>query len=129
MRLLISLNLDKIHAVLRYTLIVAILLTPVNAADDAGDYLVMGLGNLSCKSFLNEKKEGTAYYLSWLAGYMTAYNYLQADTYSILGKTKTIDQIETWLHDYCAVNGDASFEAAVGNLLKNLKHFRIKQKP
>jgi hypothetical protein len=89
----------------------------------------MGLGNLSCKSFLNEDEEGAAYYLSWLAGYMTAYNHLSEDTYSILGKTKTIEQIESWLRDYCTINGDKTFESAIRNLLRNLQYFRIKQKP
>ena len=99
------------------------------AADETDQYLTMGLGNLSCNSFLNENENGAAYYFSWLAGYMTAYNYLSEDTYSILGKTKTVDQIESWLHDYCTVNGDETFESAVRNLLNNLKYFRQKQKP
>ncbi len=99
-----------------------------HAADSTGQYLTMGLGNLSCKSFLSEDDEGAAYYLSWLAGYMTAHNYLQEDTYSVLGKTKTIGQIESWLRDYCTVNGDETFESAIRNLLRNLKFFRIKQR-
>ena len=98
------------------------------AADDTGNYLTMGLGNSSCKSFLNEDDNGAAYYLSWLAGYMTAYNYSQEDTYSILGETKTVTQVESWLRDYCTVNGDETFEEAVRNLLRNLKYFRTKQR-
>ncbi|MFK7793764.1 MAG: HdeA/HdeB family chaperone [Gammaproteobacteria bacterium] len=102
--------------------------TSAYAADDTGQYLTMGLGNLSCKSFLSEDEEGAAYYLSWLAGYMTAYNHLAEETYSIMGKTKTIGQIESWLRDYCTVNGDETFESATRNLLRNLKYFRVKQK-
>ncbi len=98
------------------------------AADDTGNYLTMGLGNASCKSFLSEDDDGAAYYLSWLAGYMTAYNFSQEDTYSILGETKTVAQVESWLRDYCTVNGNESFEQAVRNLLRNLKYFRIKQR-
>ena len=103
--------------------------SPNYAADDTGQYQTMGLGNLSCKSFLSEDEEGAAYYLSWLAGYMTAYNHLSEDTYSILGKTKTIGQIESWLRDYCTINGDKTFENAIRNLLRHLNYFRIKQKP
>lgn len=129
MRLFFNLILNKLQPIfIAFTFTIS-LIANVNAADSNGDYLVMGLGNLTCNSFLTESKEGTAYYLSWLAGYMTAYNHLQGDTYSIMGKTKTIDQIETWLQDYCAVNGHESFESAIRNLLNNLKHFRIKQKP
>ena len=98
------------------------------AADDTGRYLTMGLGNSSCKSFLSEDDLGAAYYLSWLAGYMTAYNFSEEDTYSILGETKTVNQVESWLRDYCTVNGEETFESAVRNLLRNLKYFRVKQK-
>lgn len=98
-----------------------------HSADDTGRYLTMGLGNATCKSFLTED-DGAAYYISWLAGYMTAYNFVKEDTYSILGKTKSIGQVESWLRDYCAMNGNETFESAVRNLLISLKHFRIKQK-
>ena len=98
------------------------------AADDTGQYLVMGLGNSTCNSYLAEDETGIAYYLSWLAGYMTTYNHLQEDTYSILGKTKDVNQIESWLRDYCTINGNETFESAVRNLLRNLKYFRQKKK-
>ena len=109
-----------------------ILLTPSNltqAADEAGQYLIMGLGNASCKSFIAEDELGQAYYLSWLAGYMTAYNYIQEDTYSIMGETKTVNQIQSWLKDYCTINPDVSFEAAVRKMIINLKFFRSKTRP
>ena len=98
------------------------------AADDTGQYLIMGLGNSSCNSFLSEDDKGAAYYMSWLAGYMTSYNHLQEDTYSILGKSKDAVQIESWLRDYCTVNGSESFESATRNLLRNLRYFRTKKK-
>lgn len=103
--------------------------TPVAwAADDTGQYLIMGLGNSSCNAYLSEDADGAAYYMSWLAGYMTAYNQLEEDTYSILGETKDAPQIESWLRDYCTVNGAESFESAVRNLLRNLNYFRKKKK-
>jgi len=129
MRLFLSLNLYKLKTFFQVILLLTLFNTLGHSADDTGQYLVMGLGNLSCKSYLNEDDDGAAYYLSWLAGYMTAYNHLHEETYSILGKTKTIDEVESWLRDYCTVNGDASFESAIRNLLRNLKHFRLRQKP
>ncbi len=129
MRLIFSLRLNKLKTLFQIILLSTLFNTPANTADDTGQYLVMGLGNLSCKSYLNENDDGAAYYLSWLAGYMTAYNHLHEETYSILGETKTIDQVESWLRDYCTVNGDDSFESAIRNLLRNLKHFRLRQKP
>ncbi len=121
---------QKLNSFASITLFLTILLftQAIHAADDTGQYLTMGLGNLSCKSFLAEDEKGAAYYLSWLAGYMTAYNSLQEETYSILGKTKTVNQVESWLRDYCTVNGEQTFEEAARNLLRNLKYFRSKQK-
>ena len=128
MRLYFNQNLNLLSvSILLFTLLIASNF-PSHAADDTGQYLTMGLGNLSCKSFLNEDEAGAAYYLSWLAGYMTAYNHLAEETYSILGETKTIGQVESWLRDYCTVNGEEKFESAIRNLLRNLKYFRIKQK-
>ena len=101
----------------------------VYGADETGQYLIMGLGNASCESFMSEDELGQAYYLSWLAGYMTAYNYTQDETYSIMGKTKTVNQIQSWLRDYCTVNPDEKFEAAVRKMINNLKFFRSKTRP
>jgi hypothetical protein len=132
LKLIVRLNLAQTPNKLFATFLVLTLLitfhSPSYAADDTGQYLTMGLGNLTCKSYLNENEEGAAYYLSWLAGYMTAYNHLEEDTYSILGETKTIGQLESWLRDYCTVNSGHTFESAIRNLLRNLKYFRIKQK-
>ena len=112
-----------------WLLYTALMWSPLaNAADDTGQYLIMGLGNSTCNAYLNEDELGVAYYLSWLAGYMTSYNHWQEDTYSILGETKDVAQIESWLRDYCTVNGSESFESAVRNLLRNLKFFRQKKK-
>ena len=129
MRLILNLTFNKVHSLPKVLLLSTLLSCHAHAADDTGQYLIMGLGNLSCKSFLSENDTDAAYYLSWLAGYMTAYNHLHEDTYSILGSTKSIEQVESWLRDYCTVNGDESFEQSVRNLLKNLKYFRDKQKP
>jgi hypothetical protein len=99
------------------------------AADEAGQYLIMGLGNASCESFTAEDELGQAYYLSWLAGYMTAYNYIQKETYSIMGETKTVNQIQSWLKDYCTINPDVKFEGAVRKMIINLRLFRSKTRP
>ena len=110
-------------------LVLFLLSRPAWAADEAGQYLIMGLGNASCESFLAEDELGQAYYLSWLAGYMTAYNYSQEETYSIMGESKTINQIQSWLKDYCTVNPEEKFEAAIRKMINNLKFFRSKTRP
>ena len=98
------------------------------AQDVQGNYSVMGLGNNSCSAYVHEHAAHAAYYLSWLAGYMTAYNYTQEDTYSIFSETKNVMQIETWLLDYCKFNGEETFEQATKSLIRNMKYFRIRSK-
>ena len=123
-------NRNLQHSVAIWGLLCAlnIVIPSADAADDTGQYFIMGLGNSSCNAYLAEDPEGVAYYLSWLAGYMTKYNHLEEDTYSILGTSKDVNQIESWLRDYCTVNGTESFESAARNLLRNLKYFRLKKK-
>ena len=116
------------HRLAMLLLSACICASSAESADDTGRYLIMGLGNSSCNAFLSEDELGAAYYMSWLAGYMTSYNHLQEDTYSILGKSKDAVQVESWLRDYCTVNGSETFESAVRNLLRNLRYFRTKKK-
>ena len=96
------------------------------AKDAFGQHSTMGLGNNTCNAFVNEYDAHASYYLSWLAGYMTAYNVSETDTYSILGNNKDVSQIQTWLLDYCKLNGEQTFEYAVMNLIRNLKYFRLR---
>ena len=112
-----------------FILLLLLFTSSAHSADENDQYLVMGLGTSSCKAFLNEDTEGAAYYMSWLAGYMSQYNHLQEDTYSVLGPSKTSLELETWLRDYCSINGAESFEKAARNLIRNLRLFRLKTKP
>ncbi len=115
-----------------HTIFIASLLCVISlslpAQDDQGNYNIMGLGNNSCSAYVHEYSAHAAYYLSWLAGYMTAYNYTQEDTYSIFSDTKNVMQIETWLLDYCKFNSEETFEQATKSLIRNMKYFRIRRK-
>ena len=99
------------------------------AKDGSGHYSIMGLGNNSCAAYVHEYASNAAYYLSWLAGYMTAYNFTNEDTYSIFSDSKDVMQIETWLLDYCKFNSEESFEQAAQSLIRNMKYFRLRSKP
>ena len=121
----------KNSSLIKKLLLVTLLLSASHAllAKDAlGRHNTMGLGNNTCNAFVHEYDSHASYYLSWLAGYMTAYNVTEADTYSIFGNNKDISQIQTWLLDYCKFNSEQTFEHAVVNLIRNLKYFRQRTK-
>jgi|TARA_B110000908_G_scaffold159136_1_gene201004 hypothetical protein len=101
----------------------------VIAADSKGNYQVMGLGKSSCKAFIASDAEGKAFFYSWLAGYMTAYNRIENDTYSILGQSKKLANLEGWLQDYCHLNPTLDFSNAIHKLLIKLNYTRVKRKP
>lgn len=100
-----------------------------SAADSNGDYQVMGLGQSSCKAFISSDAEGKAFFYSWLAGYMTAYNRIEENTYSILARSKNLTYIEGWLQDYCYLNPSKDFFDATHKLLIKMSYSRIKRKP
>jgi len=110
-------------------LLLILSIVPANAADSNKDYKVMGLGQTSCKAFVASDAEGKAFFYSWLAGYMTAYNRIENDTYSILGPSKKLGNIEGWLQDYCHLNPTIDFSDAIHKLLIKLHYSRIIRKP
>ncbi|MDG0995890.1 MAG: HdeA/HdeB family chaperone [Gammaproteobacteria bacterium] len=117
-------------SLLRLTILLFTLMTgSVIAADSMGNYQVMGLGKSSCKAFIASDAEGKAFFYSWLAGYMTAYNRIENDTYSILGRSKKLANLEGWLQDYCHLNPTLDFSNAIHKLLIKLNYTRVKRKP
>ena len=121
---------SRILMLFHLTLLLFVLSTAsVSAADSNEHYQVMGLGHTSCKAFVASDAEGKAFFYSWLAGYMTAYNRLKKDTYSILGQSKKLTNIEGWLQDYCHLNPAVDFSDAIHKLLFKLHYARIIRKP
>ena len=121
---------SRILMLFHLTLLLFVLSTAsVSAADSNEHYQVMGLGHTSCKAFVASDAEGKAFFYSWLAGYMTAYNRLKKDTYSILGQSKKLPNIEGWLQDYCHLNPAVDFSDAIHKLLIKLHYARIIRKP
>ena len=117
-------------SLIRLTILLFTLMTgSVIAADSKGNYQVMGLGKSSCKAFIASDAEGKAFFYSWLAGYMTAYNRIENDTYSILGQSKKLANLEGWLQDYCHLNPTLDFSNAIHKLLIKLNYTRVKRKP
>ena len=73
----------------------------IQAADRSGNYAIWGLGQKSCFRYSKERaaaEDGP--YKSYIMGYLTAYNAVTPETYSI-SRDMNLDEIMTWLDDYC----------------------------
>ena len=67
------------------------------AADQSGNYAIWGKGQKSCFRYLKERAGGMDQaYREYVMGYLTAYNAVAAETYSI-SRDMNLDQIMTWL--------------------------------
>lgn len=85
----------------------------VNAADPSGNYAIWGLGQSSCFQFSKAvAKEDTGRYRDYLMGYLTAFNTLSENTYSISGKAK-LSEINEWIADYCGSHQIESYNRAI----------------
>lgn len=98
------------------------------ARDFQGEYKARGLGGDTCVSFLAVPPEQRSLYYSWIAGYLTAYNYLVPDTYSVAeytGLTRTND----WFEDYCGKHPADLLHQAMRRFLAERHRVRLKSKP
>ena len=80
--------------------------TTVWATDDTGARRVQGV--VSCASYADGRASPLKVdwrYLSmgWIAGYITGYNLLAGDTYSILG-SRSMDEVLVWMDEWCRAN-------------------------
>ncbi len=83
------------------------------AADKSGNYAIWGKGNKSCFHYLKDRDAGkdTAY-KNYIMGYLTAYNAMMPETYSI-SKNMKLDEIMTWMDDYCDLKQMSGLELSL----------------
>jgi len=101
------------------------------AVDAGGDFRVKGHGLESCSSFVDAygRQDGSAlFYLTWLNGYMTAFNQLQPRTYDIAGDM-TVDDLGAWLVNYCTENTNQNVVNAASTLMGALRDQRLTMRP
>ena len=106
----------------------AFLLLSVLTLNDAGSadankrFSVRGLGATTCSKFLEERNldaKQSEQYAHWFTGFLTAYNWLQPDTYDISAQYKS-NGLLRYLDLYCGrnptkrvIDGATSFVTAV----------------
>lgn len=98
---------------------VACLLLQARAADEAGNYAIWGKGQTSCFRYSKDRSAGRdGPYKDYIMGYLTAYNAVMPETYSI-SRNMNLDEIMAWLDEYCDANQMSGIEqsmlAFVGN--------------
>ena len=85
----------------------------VQAADGAGNYAIWGKGRKSCFRYLQDREQvQDASYKDHIMGYLTAYNAMAPETYSITGNMK-LDEVMTWMDDYCDAKKMQSIDHAL----------------
>ncbi len=117
-------------------IVVALLCTllnplPAMAADKDGNYAVWGVGAKSCYHYGQAVTAGQAdieQFRNYVMGYLTAYNALTENTYNI-GAGKNLDQIMTWMSDYCAAKQIHTFEQALAEFTSVQYPERSRQPP
>ncbi len=86
---------------------------PADAADSSHSYAIRGMGAKSCHSYNQARKQqADSHYRDYLAGYLSAFNLLSEDTYSIGGGRST-PEIMLWLDEFCGEQALHSYEHAL----------------
>ncbi len=84
----------------------ALAMNDASAADANKRFSVRGLGATTCSKFLEERNldaKGSEQYAHWFTGFLTAYNWLQPDTYDISAQYKS-NGLLRYLDLYCGRN-------------------------
>ncbi len=83
------------------------------AADDRGNYAVWGPGRKSCFHYLKDRRgDAETPYRSYVMGYLTAYNAITPETYSI-SPGMGLDDVLAWLDAHCETKKLHSLEQSL----------------
>ena len=108
------------------TLSISLSVQNTMASDEEGNYAIWGEGGASCfhyqKARLSEKDD---VFKAYLRGYLTSYNTVSEDTYSITGATTLTEAME-WIDNYCDEKSIDSFDRAIQMLITEVEDDRYK---
>jgi len=86
---------------------------PAFATDKNGNYAIWGVGSSSCIKYTTLRAANDVNdYETFIMGYLTAYNHMADETYSISG-AMTMDEVLTWLDGECELKPTSAFDQAV----------------
>ena len=99
------------------------------AADPEGNYAIWGKGQKSCYRYMKDRSAGTDEpYKNFIMGYLTAYNAMTPETYSISRDMK-LDEIMTWLDDYCELKQMHGIESSLLEFITSQYATRYRNPP
>ncbi len=109
-------------------LVIVLFLTTISyAADKEGKFAIKGVGNSSCKNFLELSEKASLnkfLYAGWMNGYLTAQNQHLNTTFD-LTSWETIHTLGEYLRNYCEKNPDKSFYIAMASMVNGLFENRV----
>jgi hypothetical protein len=119
----------------RYNLFFLVIIAAVSCSqlvfgnDTKGNHAVWGVGQHSCNGFNTAREShNDAEYRSYLMGYLTAYNTLSADTYSVSG-VADINGVLTLIDKFCQKTPTDSYDHALQILVTDLHESRARKPP
>ncbi len=99
------------------------------AADKSGNYAIWGKGQKSCYRYMKDRSTGTdEAYKSFIMGYLTAYNAMTPQTYSISRDMK-LDEIMAWLDNYCDLKQMHGIESSLLEFITSHYENRYRDPP
>jgi hypothetical protein len=101
------------------------------AADIDNRFSVRGLGTTSCSVYLESRDNGAGEsepFAHWFTGFLTAYNWLQPDTFDISAQYKSAGLL-IWLDYYCGRNPENKIIDAALTFVSTIHDQRLKAEP
>ncbi|MFK8067557.1 MAG: hypothetical protein AB8D52_04860 [Gammaproteobacteria bacterium] len=96
------------------------------ASDSEGNYAIWGEGGASCFKYSKARAaEKDLNFKSYLRGYLTSYNTISEDTYSISGEMNLPKMME-WLDNYCDEKAVDSYDRAIQMLITEVENDRYR---
>ena len=97
------------------------------AADAKKHWSVRGLGSYTCSKYTGAPK-AKADYVNWMTGFISAYNWMQPDTYDVAGKMGP-SSFTAFFDVYCKANPKKTINDAAMSFVDQFYSKRIKSKP
>jgi hypothetical protein len=108
----------------RTALVVASLLCTLAAQTAAQERAVLGQGNISCGSWLENRRGDDAQVSSrtaWILGYITAFNQYGSKPQGDVSGGKDTEEMTAWIDDYCRHHLTDNLYRASAALIDDLK--------
>lgn len=100
---------------------------PASSTDADGNFVIKGEGAALCRDYLAATEQSAtrfAAFAGYVAGYTSAYNQMQPDTFDVW-RWQTIDTVMLLLLQNCRLNKDQSFAAAVAGVTAYLAALKL----